>query len=514
MRHSAAETLNLRAPSAFGVLVTVLSATAAACGGGESAIEGSTGTASASLSAVPAGIQCVVLTLSGVEQGRRQFSVTPGATPVVLDIGLLPIGELTVEGAAYDQACSRVRNRTEPRYASPAQSVVVRENFESSIELVLRTYIPATVTVDFQTTVVEVTGGGRSTYARLADGTVIAWGLNDESQLGDGTTTDALSPVQVLGLSNTKQVVAGQRHACALVEGSGTPLCWGSNLFGQLGRNLSPSTVFRGPTPQPIVQQMTITNGQSRSVEYTSLSANRRHTCGISTGTNDNPQVRCWGSNDNGQVRENSSLPFYTAPILANCSLDTEFVITGPSGNVFGEGEVTRFGGVITPGSDAIVRRDCSNSLDSIWRTFNGLTASDGALGDFYATCLVRDVDGSLWCWDIGSFGPDWFQRSDISGVVDVASNGANVCALLGDGRVFCRGTSGISLGAGESFGATSTFGFVEARISNVVQLTAGAGHFCALDGEGAVWCWGRNDFGQLGDGTTFDRAIPVRAQL
>src|SRR5216684_121029 len=61
-----------------------------------------------------------------------------------------------------------------------------------------------------------------------ADGTVRCWGLNQFGQLGDGTTTTRLTPVQVSGLTNVLSVAAGNLHTCALLA-DGTVRCWGDN---------------------------------------------------------------------------------------------------------------------------------------------------------------------------------------------------------------------------------------------------------------------------------------------
>ena len=60
------------------------------------------------------------------------------------------------------------------------------------------------------------------------------WGANAHGQLGDGTTTDAWTPVMVTGLTGATSVVIGGEHTCALL-GDGTVSCWGLNSSGQLG---------------------------------------------------------------------------------------------------------------------------------------------------------------------------------------------------------------------------------------------------------------------------------------
>ena len=75
--------------------------------------------------------------------------------------------------------------------------------------------------------------GTSHTLAVKTDGTVWAWGLNDKGQLGDGTTTTRLSPVQVGSYYVTVSVSAGETHSLAL----DTDLlwAWGDNKYGQIG---------------------------------------------------------------------------------------------------------------------------------------------------------------------------------------------------------------------------------------------------------------------------------------
>ena len=75
---------------------------------------------------------------------------------------------------------------------------------------------------------------GSHSLALKNDGTVWAWGRNNHGQLGDGTTTDRSSPIQVSGISNITMIAAKAFHSLALKD-DGTVWAWGKNYFGQLG---------------------------------------------------------------------------------------------------------------------------------------------------------------------------------------------------------------------------------------------------------------------------------------
>jgi alpha-tubulin suppressor-like RCC1 family protein len=85
--------------------------------------------------------------------------------------------------------------------------------------------------------------------ALRSDGTVWAWGSNEDGQLGDGTTTNRSTPVQVSGLSNVTAVAAGASHSLAL-RGDGTVWAWGGRNFGQLGDGMT--AVIAVPTRVPL----------------------------------------------------------------------------------------------------------------------------------------------------------------------------------------------------------------------------------------------------------------------
>lgn len=93
--------------------------------------------------------------------------------------------------------------------------------------------------------VVQVAGGGNSntnsgfSLALKSDGTVWAWGENSFGQLGDGTYTDRSIPVQVSGLSGIVQVATGWRSHCFALKSDGTVWAWGQNQYGQLGDGTS-----------------------------------------------------------------------------------------------------------------------------------------------------------------------------------------------------------------------------------------------------------------------------------
>jgi alpha-tubulin suppressor-like RCC1 family protein len=153
------------------------------------------------------------------------------------------------------------------------------------------------VTVDYTGTTGSLTivpGHGNHTCALDAMGSVLCWGNNGSGQVGDGTTVDRGAPTRVKGLPTGNKVVsAGALHTCA-VRPDNSVVCWGDNLFGQLGVTLmKPDGGVATLSKIPVVVP---------SVTAASVSAGEGHTCAITT----NGGAVCWGSNYDGQIGNGS----------------------------------------------------------------------------------------------------------------------------------------------------------------------------------------------------------------
>jgi len=100
--------------------------------------------------------------------------------------------------------------------------------------------------------------------------------------------------------------------------------------------------------------------------------------------------------------------------------------------------------------------------------------------------------------------------RRPLDGIAEVATAMNTTCARLADGTVRCWGMNGdgeLGTGAGVASRANPE---PVAGVSGATSLVAGRNHFCALVQDGAVTCWGDNQFGELGDGSLSDRFTPV----
>lgn len=121
------------------------------------------------------------------------------------------------------------------------------------------------------------------------DGTVWCWGWNNRGQLGDASTSDRSTPVQVTGGFKATAVSAAGQHRCALVA-DGTVRCWGSNLVAELGGNGTSDSA----TPVSVA-------GLSGAVEI--FASGGRRTC----ARRKDATVWCWGERDYGTPLTSSS---------------------------------------------------------------------------------------------------------------------------------------------------------------------------------------------------------------
>jgi alpha-tubulin suppressor-like RCC1 family protein len=144
-------------------------------------------------------------------------------------------------------------------------------------------------------------------------------------------------------------------------------------------------------------------------------------------------------------------------------------------------------------------------------------------------SCALGET-GDIYCWganqsaQLGLGAPDdvpHVAAQTIGGgghFISLSAGDRHTCALASTGQAFCWGG-----GAGGQLGVGAPPDFCPsadepcavrpqpvAGTATYVVLDAGAEHTCALDGEGRAYCWGWNESGMLGDGTTVSRDTPV----
>jgi alpha-tubulin suppressor-like RCC1 family protein len=138
-----------------------------------------------------------------------------------------------------------------------------------------------------------------------------------------------------------------------------------------------------------------------------------------------------------------------------------------------------------------------------------------------YHTCATKGL-GELWCFGYNGYGQLGNGTLDGSTVPVRAGSATNwqalsaghffTCGLKSDSSLWCWGLNDYGqLGNGDT--STDQASPVQELGGDThwTKLSAGVTHACAVKSPGTLWCWGGNEYGQLGDGTTADRASPVQ---
>ena len=348
--------------------------------------------------------------------------------------------------------------------------------------------------------VTAIATGGFHTCALMVDGTIRCWGANWHGQVGDGTNVERDIPVGVLGLSEKAIAIAtGKYHTCAILE-SGALRCWGYNKSGQLGE---------GPEDDEWLPVKV--SGLSANVAAISLGEN--HSCALLQ----NNQVMCWGNNEQGQVGIGNTETQYIPIFVPGMASNAKAIITGQryscafaiTGGIYCWGE--NWAGQLGDGTQA-------NRLTPI--AVSGLDANTTQLaaGDSHMRAVIET--GGVKCWGSNSYGQLGDGQSAVrslptnvygltSGFTTVVSGGYHSCALTETGAVFCWGSNQYGqLGDGT---ITSRLTPVQVYGLNqgVTAIAAGSYHTCAMTAS-QVLCWGNNSYGQLGNGNRYDSTIPV----
>ena len=321
--------------------------------------------------------------------------------------------------------------------------------------------------------------------------TLWAWGYNAFGSLGDGSTTDRSSPVQIGSATLWATISAGENHSLAL-QTDGTLWAWGYNFLGQLGNGTTANQL----NPTQIGNVTT----------WVAASGGKEHSAALrADGT-----LWTWGGNGYAQLGDGTSTNS-SAPMQVGSA--TNWVAVSAGGRhtlalradgtlwAWGDNSFKQLGdGTTTQRATPIQIGNASNWL----AVSAGLT---------HSVALRRD--GSLWMWGtIGATSQQWNSPTQIGTVTNwtaIKAADQSDFALRDDGTAWAWGVgSSGQLGNGDTLNR-----------ANPTQVTGSAtwssisarGSFTAAQrADGTFWTWGSSSFGTLGDGTNVDRAVPGMA--
>ena len=282
-------------------------------------------------------------------------------------------------------------------------------------------------------------------------GAVKCMGINYFGELGEGTTANRKLPVDVTGLSSgVKAISAGSVHSCALTTGGGVK-CWGYNYDGELGDG----TTGNRKTPVDVT-------GLTSGVK--AISAGSDLSCALTTGGG----VKCWGYNYYGELGDGTTTNRKTPVDVTGLTSGVKAISAG----MYQTCALTTGGGVKCWGWNIYSSLGDGTTINrKIPVDVTGLSSEVKAISTgTYQGCALT-TGGGVKCWG----GNDWGQ--------------------LGDGTTTDRKTPVDVTGLA----------------SGISTISAGGNHSCAMSSGAAIFkCWGDNYYGQLGDGTTVDKLVPT----
>jgi alpha-tubulin suppressor-like RCC1 family protein len=331
------------------------------------------------------------------------------------------------------------------------------------------------------TAVARLAAGASHTCALLENGTALCWGFNGAGRLGTGDTISSATPRRVVAseaggdpLGGIADITAGNGHTCALMADA-TARCWGLNMWGALGNQSTVHSEVPVPPRNPDDPAQPLGDLEQ-------VAAGNHHTCARTAAGS----AYCWGWNVAGQVGNGTTIVVNTLPRTVVDPDDP----TGPMGGVAHISAGNIHSCAITDGG-----------LTYCWgqNTFGQLGNGLGPENFPVATVVVDPTDG----------------ESPLVGLETVVAGGLHACAVTAGGTGYCWGLN-------ES-GQLGDGGFddsaVPVRIADpddpssalaaLGEVTPRQFQTCAARLDGTAYCWGNNDSGQLGDGSTDSRPLP-----
>lgn len=309
-----------------------------------------------------------------------------------------------------------------------------------------------------------------SKYSAIdTSGNLWTWGGNEYGQIGDGTTTSSYVPKQVMDGTTFSEVSSGQGYTVA-IDTSGNLWAWGCNNNGQVGNG----GISNGISSLNDYPMQTVPVKIKSGTKFTAISAGVFHCLAIDTSGN----LWAWGCNSSGQIgngsETNATSPVQiksgtkftkiSASVCNSLAIDT-------SGNLWGWG--SNFHGQLGNGTQNAYT---SNELSPI-QIKSGTKFKEVASGN--SCSFAIDTSGNLWGCGDNSYG--------------AVGNGGS-------------GNATHSL-----YGTTIQTQMVQIKSGTYFSKISACESCLAIDTSGNLWGWGRNDWGQVGIGTSTNVTYPTQ---
>jgi len=316
-----------------------------------------------------------------------------------------------------------------------------------------------------------VSVGESHTVAIKSNGALWAWGLNDHGQLGDNTTDNRDVPTYIGNAGDDwVSVRVGANHTVA-IKSNGTLWAWGLNNHGQLGIAVGDTADKNEPTRVTEAGDgwVSVTAGGGDMTDQYGTVIQSGHTVAIKS----NGELYAWGQNDFGQLGDDTNgteAEKHVPTQESTGATDWESVSAGGGHTVAikSNGELYAWGyndyGRL--GDNTTVNRDVPTHITAAGDGWESVSAG------INHTLAIKSSDGALYAW------------------------GRNRKGQLGDGTLVIQRRFPVQItAAGDGWASVS----------------AGGQHTAAVKTDDSLWMWGYNDYGQLGNGTTTNKDVPTQ---
>jgi len=343
----------------------------------------------------------------------------------------------------------------------------------------------------------KVSAGKMSTCAIDVNDSLYCWGEIQKIIANESLSVAPYVPFKIND-DDWYAVSVGTNFVCGIKAGDQSLWCWGINSRGQLGYD---SDGINTDKPQPVPSD----EGQ----QWHSITSGQSHSCAI----NSNNKLYCWGDNTDGQIGINSAQLEVNQPTLVAETLDWKYVHAGPHHTCaitqthelycWGDNADLQLG----TGDLGALRELQPQAVfnDKQWKTVSAGSSS---------TCGIT-MDHMLYCWGSNTFShigdgtfdnrPDATQIGGDNNWASIHVAGMHSCGMKFDGSILCWGNnlagqsgdgSGIRYQNRAQLQPTPT-----PSADSLSQIVAGNSFNCGLDESKRLWCWGSNEFGELGLG-------------
>ncbi len=351
-----------------------------------------------------------------------------------------------------------------------------------------------------------IAAGDGHTCSVGSSGGAYCWGRNSSGQLGDGTTTERTSPTAIAAATSATHIAMGTSHTC--MRTSLGIQCWGDNAHGQLGAvgagSLTPQAVAFAPSFVP-----------------TDVYAGADHSCARRASDR---SLWCWGRSPGNGLAADATAPTVLAQLEdAHAVVSTGDTMDGGGGSTC----VLRATGALacwgSNGSGQLGDGTMTTSMAPV--LVRSLAAPMTSVSTAQGATCARRASGEISCWGSATYGklgnnsnvgseayPIGHWSLENAGAVGLGA--AHACARSASGSVSCWGRGDLFGSLGDGTVTDSWTSVLVSGLSTVSSIGIGYSHGCAVRTTGDVLCWGRNDQGQIGDGTTTQRNTPVPVTL